>query len=133
MDWLVENWDLLLRAAWQHVGLLFLSLAVALSLALVIGIAVRRHPTLSAIVSAVSGVLYTIPALALFAVLVPIVGLGTVPAVIGLTTYALLILTRNVAAGFQQVPASIVDAAVAMGMGPRRILWRIELPLALPV
>ncbi|MBV8168710.1 MAG: ABC transporter permease [Alphaproteobacteria bacterium] len=133
MDWLVENWDLLLRAAGQHVVLVFLSLTVALALALAIGIAVRRRPRIAAVVGAVSGLLYTIPALALFAVLVPIVGLGTVPAVIGLTTYALLILTRNVAAGFQQVPASVIDAAVAMGMAPGSILWRIELPLALPV
>src|SRR5258707_7392698 len=106
MDWLVENWDLLLRAAWQHVGLVFLSLAVALSLALAIGIAVRRHPTLSAIVSAVSGVLYTIPALALFAVLVPIVGLGTVPAVDRIPHHARPIPTRNCAARVQQMPAS---------------------------
>ena len=133
MDWLDENWDLLLRAAGQHVVLVFLSLTVALALALAIGIAVRRRPRIAAVVGAVSGLLYTIPALALFAVLVPIVGLGTVPAVIGLTTYALLILTRNVAAGFQQVPASVIDAAVAMGMAPGSILWRIELPLALPV
>jgi osmoprotectant transport system permease protein len=133
LDWIVENWDLLLRAAWQHVGLVLVSLAVASALALAIGIAVRQRPHVSALVSAVSGVLYTIPSLALFALLVPIVGLGVVPAVIGLTTYALLILTRNVAAGFEQVPASVIDAARAMGMPPGRILWRVELPLALPV
>jgi osmoprotectant transport system permease protein len=133
MDWLVENWDLLLRAAGQHVALVALSLAAALVLALATGIAVRHRPALAAVVSAVSGVLYTIPSLALFAILVPIVGLGTVTAVIGLTTYAFLILTRNVTAGFQQVSPSVVEAATAMGMAPRRILWRIELPLALPV
>jgi osmoprotectant transport system permease protein len=133
MDWLVENWDLLLRATWQHAGLVALSLGVALVLALAIGIAVRRHPVLSALVATISGLLYTIPSLALFAILVPIVGLGAVTAVIGLTIYALLILTRNVAAGFHQVPATVMDAAVGMGMSPRRILWTIELPLALPV
>jgi len=133
MDWLAENWDLLLRAAWQHVVLVALSLVMALALALAIGIAVRHRPALSALVSAVSGVLYTIPSLALFAVLVPIVGLGAGTAVIGLTTYAFLILTRNVAAGFRAVPEAVIDAAVATGMGPGRILWAVELPLALPV
>jgi osmoprotectant transport system permease protein len=133
MDWLVENWDLLLRATWQHAGLVALSLAVALVLALAIGIAVRRHPVLSALVTTISGLLYTIPSLALFAILVPIVGLGAVTAVIGLTIYALLILTRNVAAGLHQVPAEIIDAATGMGMSPRRILWTVELPLAAPV
>jgi osmoprotectant transport system permease protein len=88
---------------------------------------------MSALISAVSGVLYTIPSLALFAVLVPIVGLGAPTAVIGLTTYALLILTRNVAAGFRDVPASVIDAAAGMGMSPGRILWTVELPLAAPV
>ena len=133
MNWLAENWDLLLRAAWQHVVLVALSLAVALALALAAGIAVRNRPALSALVSAVSGVLYTIPSLALFAILVPIVGLGAVTAVIGLTIYAFLILTRNVGVGFREVPETVIDAARGMGMGPRRILWTIELPLALPV
>jgi osmoprotectant transport system permease protein len=133
MDWLAENWDLLLRAAWQHVVLVVLSLAVALILALATGIAVRNRPALSALVSALSGVLYTIPSLALFAILVPIVGLGAVTAVIGLTIYAFLILTRNVGVGFREVPETVIDAARGMGMGPRRILWTIELPLALPV
>lgn len=133
MDWLAENWDLLLGAAVQHVGLVLSSLGAALVLALAIGIAVRRRPALSGVVGAVSGLLYTIPALALFALLVPVVGLGAVPAVIGLTSYALLILTRNVAAGFRQVPAAAIEAATAMGMTPAGILWRIELPLAAPV
>lgn len=133
MDWLAENWDLLLLATGQHVLLVVLSLAVALALALPIGILVRHRPTLSAAVSALSGLLYTIPSLALFALLVPIVGLGTTTGVIGLTIYALLVLTRNVAAGFAQVPASVIDAAIGMGMSPGRVLWAVELPLALPV
>jgi osmoprotectant transport system permease protein len=133
MDWLAENWDLLLRAAWEHVVLVVLSLLVALALALAVGIAVRHRPGLSAPVSAVSGVLYTIPSLAVFAILVPVVGLGAVTAVIGLTIYAFLILTRNVAVGFRQVPETVIDAALGMGMGAGRILWTIELPLALPV
>jgi osmoprotectant transport system permease protein len=133
MDWLVENWDLLLRATAQHIVLVALALAAALVLALALGIAVRHRPALSALIVAVSGVLYTIPSLALFAVLVPIVGLGAPTAVIGLTTYALLILTRNVAAGFRQVPETVIDAASGMGMSARRILWTVELPLAAPV
>jgi osmoprotectant transport system permease protein len=133
MDWLIENWDLLLRATWQHAELVALSLAVALVLALAIGIAVRHHPVLSTVVTTLSGLLYTVPSLALFAILVPIVGLGVVTAVIGLTIYAFLILTRNVAAGLRQVPADVIDAATGMGMSARRILWTVELPLAAPV
>jgi len=133
MDWLAENWDLLLRATGQHVVLVALALLAALALALALGVAVRHRPTLSALISAVSGVLYTIPSLALFAILVPIVGLGVPTAVIGLTTYAFLILTRNVSAGFRQVPGAVIDAASGMGMSAGRILWTVELPLAAPV
>jgi osmoprotectant transport system permease protein len=133
MGWLVENWDLLLRAACEHVVLVASSLALAFVLALAVGIAVRHRPGLSALVSALSGVLYTIPSLALFALLVPVVGLGAPTAVIGLTIYGFLILTRNVAVGFGQVPDSVIDAARGMGMGQYRILWAVELPLALPV
>lgn len=133
MSWLGENWDLVLRATGEHLLLVVVALAVALGLALAIGILVRRRPALRAFVMAVTGILYTIPSLALFALLVPIVGLGTLTAIIGLASYALLILTRNVITGLEQVPADVIDAATGMGMGPARILWRVELPLALPV
>jgi osmoprotectant transport system permease protein len=84
-------------------------------------------------VVAVTALLYTIPSLALFAMLIPLLGLGTVPAITGLVAYSLLILIRNVATGLREVPAEIVDAATGMGLSTNQRLFRIELPLAMPV
>ncbi|MBI2457270.1 MAG: ABC transporter permease, partial [candidate division NC10 bacterium] len=71
--------------------------------------------------------------LALFALLIPLVGLGRVPAIIGLVAYSLLILIRNIATGLREVPADVVEAALGMGMSPWQLLLTIELPLAMPV
>jgi osmoprotectant transport system permease protein len=76
--------------------------------------------------------IYTIPSLALFAVLAPITGLTKKTVVIGLTAYTLLVLVRNVLAGLQGVPEEVVEAARGMGLGPGRLLLRVQLPLALP-
>ncbi len=80
-----------------------------------------------------SGTLYTIPSLALFALLVPYTGFTVLTAEIGLVSYTLLILIRNIVRGIRGIPADVREAAVGMGYAPREILWRIELPLALAV
>jgi osmoprotectant transport system permease protein len=80
----------------------------------------------------VSGILYTVPSVALFALLIPLTGLTTVTAEIGLVSYTLLIIIRNVVAGLDGVPAEVRDAAQGMGFGPTRQFFRIELPLAAP-
>src|SRR5213078_5301756 len=90
----------------------------------------RRH--LRTPVLAFTGVIYTIPSLALFAALVPFTGLSKTTVEIGLVGYTLLILIRNTLTGLAGVPADAVDAARGMGYGGMRLLWRVELPLALP-
>jgi len=92
-----------------------------------------RLPRLYAPITTVTGILYTIPSLALFALLVPYTGLSIVTAEIGLVSYTLLILTRNIVGGIRGVPVEVRDAAVGMGYTARQLLWRIELPLALAV
>jgi osmoprotectant transport system permease protein len=81
----------------------------------------------------VTGVLYTIPSLALFALLIPVTGLTLLTAEIGLVSYTLLILVRNIVAGLSGVPADVREAATAMGLTERELLLRVELPLAIPV
>ncbi len=133
MTWLLRNYDLVLIAAWQHVVLTIISVSIALVISLGVGILAARNPAVHRIALAVTGVFYTIPSLALFAILIPIVGLGRVPAVIGLVGYSLLALIRNIVAGIHGVPADVVEAAIGMGLTRRQVLFRVELPLALPV
>ena len=133
MSWTLNNYDRLWTALLVHVWLVGLSLAISLAIALPLGILSARRPKLYAAVIAATGVLYTVPALALFAFLIPFMGLGTAPAVTTLVLYSLLILIRNVATGLRGVAPEVLEAADGMGFGRGRRLWRIELPLALPV
>lgn len=133
VSWTLENYDRLLTALVEHVAMVSAALAVSLAIALPLGIWSARRPRAYAVAVALTGILYTVPALALFALLIPFMGLGTGPAIVALVLYSLLILVRNVAAGLRGVPAEVFDAAEGMGFGPWRRLLRIELPLALPV
>lgn len=110
-----------------------MSVAVALVIALAVGIGTRRRPRAYAAVMAVTALLYTVPSLALFALLIPLLGLGRTPAIVGLVSYSLLILVRNVATGLREVPADVLEAARGMGFGRTQLLVRVELPLAMPV
>ncbi|HEY8563883.1 MAG TPA: ABC transporter permease [Beijerinckiaceae bacterium] len=133
MNWTLNNYDRLFAALVEHVWLVGLSLAISLAIALPLGIVSARRPRLYAVTVAVTGVLYTVPALALFALLIPFMGLGTAPAVTALVLYSLLILVRNVATGLRQIQPEILEAADGMGYGAGRRLLAIELPLAMPV
>ncbi len=133
MTWTLRHLDDVGEALWQHIVLVGISIAIALSISLVIGVWTSRRPRAYAAVVGVTALLYTIPSLALFAMLIPLLGLGTVPAITGLVAYSLLILIRNVATGLREVPAEIVDAATGMGLSNNQRLFRIELPLAMPV
>lgn len=133
MTWLFENADIVWAALAQHMLLVGEALVLSLALALPLGIVSARRPHLYTLVLAVTGLLYTIPALALFALLIPVMGLGTAPALTAIVLYSLLVLTRNVAVGLREVPRDVLEAADGMGLSRRQRLWRIELPLALPV
>ena len=133
MTWTLNNYDRLLAALAEHVSMVSIALAISLAVAAPLGIWSARHPRVYAITMAVTGILYTIPTLALFALLIPFMGLGTAPAVTALVLYSLLILVRNIATGLREIPHEIVEAADGMGFSPTQRLVRIELPLALPV
>ena len=133
MKWLRNNWDQVLVALGQHIVISFTSLAIAFALSLAIGIWAARNERVFRWSMAISGFLYTIPTLAFLALLIPVVGLGRTNAIICMVAFSLMILVRNIATGIREVPAEITDAARGMGMNAPEILWKVELPLALPV
>lgn len=132
-DWIGDNLDVIGGAVADHVILTVLAVVVGLAISFVAALAVRRRRVLRGPVTATFGVLYTIPSLALFAFLVPFTGLTLVTAEIGLISYTLLILTRNILAGLEGIPGEVLEAADGMGHTPRQRLLGVELPLALPV
>jgi osmoprotectant transport system permease protein len=133
MSWTFRNLDNIGIALWEHIVLVAISIAIAFAISLILGIWASRRPRVYAAVVGIAALLYTIPSLALFAMLIPLLGLGTKPAITGLVAYSILILVRNIATGLREVPADIVDAASGMGFNKVQRLWQIELPLALPV
>ena len=117
---------------WEHIQLTVLAVAIGLLISLPLGIYAYRHPRFYGPVTWVTGLLYTIPSIALFAILVPITGFTVTTAEIALVSYTLLILIRNIVAGLRTVPEDVKDAARGMGHSRRQLLWRVELPLSLP-
>ncbi len=132
LDYLRANSEAVVAATRQHVELTAVSVLLGLLLAVPLALVARRLPWLRGPLVGLTGVLYTIPSLALFAVLAPVTGLTGTTVVIGLTAYTLLVLVRNVLAGLDGVPADVREAARGMGLGRRQLLWRVDLPLALP-
>lgn len=132
-DWIAGHLDELAFRLGQHVELTAIAVGAGLVIAFGLSLLVLRSPRLEAPVTWITGTLYTIPSLALFALLVPITGLSVLTAEIGLVSYTLLILIRNIVRGIRGVPAEVREAALGMGYAPRQLLWRIEIPLALAV
>ena len=121
------------RLALEHVGLVFTALAASCAIGIPLGLlAARRRPT-APLVFGVTGVIQTIPSLALLAFLIPLTGrIGLVPAFIALTLYALLPIVRNTQVGLTQIPRAMIEAAESLGLRPATIMRKIELPLAMP-
>lgn len=125
--------DRVLEFTVGHLTITFTTMFFAIIIGVAIGILITRVRFLHGPVIKTAGMLYTIPSLALFGMMIPIVGIGFAPAVIALTLYSLLVLIRNTAVGIDEVDRPIIEAARGMGMTDRQILARIEVPLALPV
>jgi osmoprotectant transport system permease protein len=124
--------QILLDAVLQHVTLTGLSVLIGLAVAVPLAVSARRWPWAAGAVPAVTTVLYTIPSLAMFSLLLPVYGLSPTLVVAGLVLYSLTVLVRNIIAGLRAVPEETRQAARGMGYGPVRLLLTVELPLALP-
>lgn len=131
--WAADHVGLIGKQLGQHLYLTLLAVGIGLLISFPVSVYVHRHRRLYGPVTSLAGLLYTIPSLALFALLLPFTGLGADTAEIGLVTYTLLILIRNTVTGLGGVPEDVKEAARGMGYTPRQLLWRVEVPLALPV
>jgi osmoprotectant transport system permease protein len=132
-DWLRAHWgDTLAPALVQHVELTGIAVGIGFSLAFVLGLVAHRLHRVEHPVGVVAALLYTIPSLALFQLLVPLTGLTWTTVEIALVGYTLVILFPNVVAGLRSAPAEVLEAAAGMGLTRRQVLWRVELPLAVP-
>jgi len=132
-DWIAGNLDEIAAATLEHLELTLIAVGVGFALSLLLALTIYRWRRLYGPVAGVAGLLYTIPSLALFAVLVPFTGLSVLTAEIGLVSYTLLILIRGIVSGLDGVPRDAVEAATGMGYTQRGRLARVELPLAVPV
>ena len=136
MEFLRANWSDILAHIAQHVWLVFISIAIAVAIGLPLGILITRKKRLRAPVLGIANVMQTIPSLALFGFLIPlpfIGGIGPRTAIVALVFYALLPIIRNTVTGIVGVDPNVREAAVAMGMTDRQVLFQVELPLALSV
>jgi osmoprotectant transport system permease protein len=128
-----SNGPLLIEGLVDHIVLTVLAVTVGFAISFGLALLVRRDRRWLPPLAGTAGVLYTIPSLALFVMLIPITGLSLLTAEIGLVSYTLLILLRNFVAGLDSVPPDVIESADGMGYASLQRLWRVELPIALPL
>jgi osmoprotectant transport system permease protein len=131
-DWAKDNIGEYVTPAVQHVELVAISVLVGFAVAFALALLAHRHRWLKPPFLLGTGVLYTIPSVAFFFLLLPFTARGRDTAIIALSAYTLQIIYRNAIVGLANVPTSVKDAARGMGLTDREILWRVELPLATP-
>ena len=131
-SWIADNLDRYKQPLIEHIELTLISVAIGFGIAFWLALLAHRRRWLIPPITQITGILYTLPSVAVFFLLLPITGRGNTTAIIALVAYSLLILFRNFMAGFENVPAEARDAGRGMGLTQRQLLWRVELPLALP-
>lgn len=132
-NFIVNNKAEILDQTAEHLGLTFASLAIAVAIGVPLAIACTRNRNVAGPILGAVGVIQTIPSIALLGFMIPLLGIGAIPAIVALFLYALLPIVRNTYAGIDEVEPSVVEAARGMGMTDRQILTKVELPLAMPV
>ncbi|MBI3307757.1 MAG: ABC transporter permease/substrate-binding protein [Candidatus Melainabacteria bacterium] len=133
IEFLFDYREELVELTFEHIELTIMSLTIAMAIGLPIGILLTRYKKISDPVLGIIGVIQTIPSVALLGLLLPLLGIGPVPAIVALFLYALLPLVRNTFTGIIEVEESVKEAAKGMGMSNLQVLTKVELPLAIPV
>jgi osmoprotectant transport system permease protein len=131
-DWATENLDRYATPTQQHLEIVVFSVVIGFVIAFALALFAHRGRWLQPPLLAATGVLYTVPSIAFFFLLLPVTGFGRDTAIIVLSAYTLQIIYRNTMLGLDNVPDSVKDAARGMGLTNRQILWKVELPLATP-
>ena len=126
------RWQMILQLTLEHLAIVVLAMVLSIVIGVATGMLITLNRRAAAVVLAATNVMMTIPSLALFSLLVPLVGIGSVPAIIGLVAYTQLPVVRNFYTGLSGIDPSIIEAARGMGLSSRSILWKIRAPLALP-
>ncbi len=127
---LSDNWEDILTALGEHIYLSLISIVIGCLISIPVGIYITRHEGIARVILLIVSVIQTIPSLALLGFLIPLFGIGTIPAVVALTLYALLPIMRNTYTGIKSVDSALLESAKGMGMTRSQILWMVELPLA---
>lgn len=122
-----------LEFLWGHLLIVLVTMLFAIAISVPLGILITRVRPLYEPIIKIAAMLYTVPSLAMFGILIPFVGIGFTPAIVALTLYSLLAIIRNTAVGIDGVDRAIVESAKGMGLKNSQILLQVELPLALPV
>ena len=138
LRFIVDNFNEVLYLSWEHVWIVGIALLIATPIAVVLGLVITKHEQFASKVLNGSNILMTVPSIALFGLMLPVLsivnmGLGKVPAVIALVLYSQLPIIRNTYTAIKNVPPSLVDAGRGMGMGKWKLLRELEIPLATPV
>jgi osmoprotectant transport system permease protein len=131
-DWAVDNFDRYTDPLWEHVGLVIPSVVFGFLIAFGLALLSHRQRWLIPSFTVMTGVLYTVPSIAFFLLLLPITGRGRDTAIIALTAFTLQIIYRNIVTGLGNVPEGAKEAGRGMGMTDRQLLWKVELPLSIP-
>ncbi|MGA7396008.1 MAG: ABC transporter permease [Solirubrobacterales bacterium] len=130
--WVADNYNRYVDPTLEHIVLVLSSVVGGFLIAFLLAILAHRHRWLSSPFLAGTGILYTIPSISFFFLLLPITGRGALTAIIALTAFTLQIIFRNVTTGLRNVPPNVTEAARGVGLTPKQVLWQVELPLAMP-
>ena len=133
IEYIAGNWNDILGRAGEHVYLAFTAVALACLVGIPVGLLINRSKRLANAVISVANVMQTVPSLAMFALLIPLVGIREKNAIVALFLYALLPIIKNTYIGIRSVDPSVIEAAKGMGMSRIQILYKVQMPLSVPV
>lgn len=129
----IERWDFFSQLLIQHIAITFIAVAIITVIGLSLGLVITRNKLLAKVILTLTNFIYTIPAIALFGVLVTLTGIGDKSAIIALVLYGILPIIRNTYTGIMEVDEQIIEAAVGMGVTSKQLMFKIQLPLAMPI